>query len=222
MTAKISGVANGYSQTDLNVQMSHWKNENSEGTTNTANRTILSAVDGSGVKELLDQYRNQGVDLQLSGTEIDFEELKEQEKREEQQRMVQEERAMLEMYQQQLEATKENIEGAKEGYEDMARALEIARRMMSGDTVPGSDEKFLMDFNKDIYMGAKNMQAIARNENSKEHDSILEEEEKECGGVTVKDSNISVDASGLELGQQPQGKPQMKSIAEMFSGGVQV
>ena len=129
---------------------------------------------------VLDQYRVQGVDLELSGeqpesvyTEEDLEKM----------RAEAEMKNLQEMYQENLEAAKEAAEAAGEGFEDLGRALEIARRMMHGDIVPASDEKFLMDFNRDIYMGAKNMQALAKNDDPEKYDSLLEDEEGEGAGV---------------------------------------
>lgn len=147
---------------------------------------------------VLDQYRVQGVDLDLSGvqpesayTEEDLEKMREDA----------EMKNLQQMYQENMEAAKEAAEAAGEGFEDLGRALEIARRMMHGDIVPASDEKFLMDFNRDIYMGAKNMQALAKNEDPEKYDSILEDEEGEGAGVTADGSDITVNATGLNLCQ---------------------
>lgn len=145
---------------------------------------------------ILDEYRNQGVDLELSGeqpegkfTEEELAQMREEEQND----------TLRKMYQEQAEAAKENAEALGEELQDMARALEIARRISNGDHVPASDEKFLMDFNKDIYLGAKSMQAIAKNEDPKDYKSILEEEEEEGSGVEITDGEIVIDASGLNL-----------------------
>lgn len=144
----------------------------------------------------LQQYKAQGVDLELSGEYSKFteEELEEMKKSEQMQ-------SLAEMYQEQLESAKEAAKAAGEGYEDMGKALEIARRMMHGDIVPSSDEKFLMDYNKDVYMAAKNMQAMAQNEKPKKYDSLLEDEEEEEGkaSVSMEGGDLVIDASGLNL-----------------------
>lgn len=68
----------------------------------------------------------------------------------------------------------------KEYGEEMAKCLEIARRISRGDKVPAQDEKKLMEFNMDIYKMAKNMAAINMNRKHEEWDSLWgEEEEKE-------------------------------------------
>lgn len=145
---------------------------------------------------LLQQYKAQGVDLELSGEFSKFteEELEEMKKSDEM-------RSLAEMYQEQLESAKKAAEAAGEGFEDMGKALEIARRMMHGDIVPSSDEKFLMDYNKDVYLAAKNMQMMAQNEKSKKYDSILEDEEEGEEGASVRQEggDLVIDASALNL-----------------------
>ncbi len=68
----------------------------------------------------------------------------------------------------------------KEYGEEMAKCLEIARRIGRGDRVPAQDEKKLMDFNMEIYQMAKEMAAMNMEGKHKEWDSLWgEEEEKE-------------------------------------------
>lgn len=68
----------------------------------------------------------------------------------------------------------------KEYGEEMAKCLEIARRISRGDRVPAQDEKKLMDFNMEIYQMAKEMAAMNMEGKHKEWDSLWgEEEEKE-------------------------------------------
>lgn len=148
---------------------------------------------------ILDEYRNQGVDLELSG------EQPEGKFTEEELAAMQEEKeknSLRKLYQEQAEAAKESAEATGEQLEDMGRALEIARRISHGDHVPASDEKFLMDYNKDLYLGAKSMQAIAKNEDPKDYKSILEEDKEEGTGVQITDGDITIDASGLNLCQR--------------------
>lgn len=68
----------------------------------------------------------------------------------------------------------------KEYGEEMAKCLEIARRISRGDRVPAQDEKKLMDFNMEIYQMAKEMAAMNMDKKHKEWDSLWgDEEEKE-------------------------------------------
>lgn len=90
------------------------------------------------------------------------------------------EEAEKQMYQEMLESTKEAAEAQGEGYEDLAKALEIARRILNGDIVPAQDEKFLMEYNSEIYMRVKSMAEMK--EDPEEYDSLLEDEEEEDNG----------------------------------------
>ena len=75
---------------------------------------------------------------------------------------------------------KQQGEAMKEYGEEMAKCLEIARRISRGDRVPAQDEKKLMEFNMDIYKMAKNMAAINMNQKHEDWDSLWgDEEEKE-------------------------------------------
>lgn len=155
----------------------------------------------AGAGTVLDQYRENGVDLDLSGmvsaesvsvyTEEEIEKMRKEES----------EKRLRESYQEQAEAAKEAAEGMSEEFGDLAKAVEIARRLMHGDIVPQSDEKFLMDFDKDMYLGAKSMQALAQNEDAKKYDSLLDDEEEEEGesSVSVEGGDVVIDASRLNL-----------------------
>ncbi len=77
-------------------------------------------------------------------------------------------------------ASKQQADAMKEYGEEMAKCLEIARRISRGDRVPAQDEKKLMDFNMDIYKMAKEMAAMNMEGEHEEWDSLWgEEEEKE-------------------------------------------
>lgn len=75
------------------------------------------------------------------------------------------------------ESAKQQGEAMKEYGEEVAKCLEIARRIANGDKVPASDEKKLMDFNMEIYQTAKQMAAMNMDKKHKEYESLWEEEE---------------------------------------------
>ena len=62
--------------------------------------------------------------------------------------------------------------------EDLGKIMEVARRIMKGDIVPGSDEKKLMEHSMELYQAAKNIGAMVRQKERQEHDSLWEDEEK--------------------------------------------
>lgn len=76
--------------------------------------------------------------------------------------------------------SEQQADAMKEYGEEMAKCMEIARRISRGDHVPAQDEKKLMDFNMDIYKMAKEMAAVNMDKDHREWDSLWgEEEEKE-------------------------------------------
>lgn len=80
-------------------------------------------------------------------------------------------------YLEQLEAGDE----AADAVADLAKIMEIARRIANGDKVPATDEKKLMEFNSDLYQAAKAAALVNTEKNHKEYDSLFDEEEE---GVT--------------------------------------
>lgn len=82
-----------------------------------------------------------------------------------------------EMLIQNAEVAKQQGEAMQKAAEDMVKIMIIMRRIMKGDIVPAQDEKKLMEFDPKLYMMAKSMASIAKNEEHKKHDSLWEEEE---------------------------------------------
>lgn len=107
-------------------------------------------------------------------------------------------------------ASKQQADALKEYGEEMAKCLEIARRISRGDRVPAQDEKKLMDFNMDIYKMAKEMAAINMEGKHKEWDSLWaeEEEEKEYDDPFETSRNAETDV------EMPEG---METAAEASS-----
>lgn len=73
---------------------------------------------------------------------------------------------------------KQQGEVAKDYGEEMGKIMTVARRIMHGDQVPMQDEKKLMEFDKDLYIMAKNAGMMAQLKERKKYDSLWEDEEK--------------------------------------------
>lgn len=61
---------------------------------------------------------------------------------------------------------------------NMAKVMEVARRIARGAKVPAKDEQKLMDYSMELYMAAKNM-AIMNASNKEKYDSLWDDEEEE-------------------------------------------
>ncbi|MCI8400502.1 MAG: hypothetical protein HFI38_00115 [Lachnospiraceae bacterium] len=76
-----------------------------------------------------------------------------------------------------LSAKQQGEAGAKAA-EDLVKCIEIARRIANGDHVPASDEEKLMNHSMEMYIAAKNAAMLSDNKDSKDYDSLWEEEEE--------------------------------------------
>ena len=109
------------------------------------------------------------------------------------------------------ETAKQQGEAAKEYATEMSKIMTVARRMMKGDTVPGSDEKKLMEFDRDMYLAAKNMQMMAQLEKKrhKKHDSLWEDEEEKG---PAEDPMEAADNQEFSVGPVP---PEIVDVGEL-------
>ena len=74
----------------------------------------------------------------------------------------------------------QQADAAEEYAVDMAKIMEVARRIMRGAVVPASDEKKLMEYSQEIYQTAKSVGAMVRRQKKEKYDSLWgDEEEKE-------------------------------------------
>lgn len=76
------------------------------------------------------------------------------------------------------EAARQQGEAAKESYAELAKMMEVYRRIASGARVPAKDEQKLLEFSSELYMTAKNMALLAER-SDKEYDSLWEDEKAE-------------------------------------------
>lgn len=75
------------------------------------------------------------------------------------------------------EASKQQGEAMSEYTQDVAKLMEVARRIANGDRVPAYDEQKLMEFSMELYMSAKNLAVLNENKEKEEFDSLWKEEE---------------------------------------------
>lgn len=88
---------------------------------------------------------------------------------------------LKEMYQKQAEAAKESAKAAGESMNELAKIIEISRRISNGDKVPPSDEKKLMEYDSGLYQAAKAAAMLHADEKHKEYGSLFEEEGEDKG-----------------------------------------
>ncbi len=76
-----------------------------------------------------------------------------------------------------FEAAKKEAEAVKEAFDVLIKCIKISGNIISGNKVPGSDHKFLMDNDPDLYM--LSISARIPNKDPKELDKVVEKEKKE-------------------------------------------
>lgn len=116
-----------------------------------------------------------------------------------------------ELYEQQTEASKK---GAK-AFDDVAKAMEIARRIARGDIVPLKDEKKLIEFSADLYQVAKASAAINAHKKHKKYGSLYDDE-----GDSMRDKMRVLDrenemANAAAVSASMAAPPQIDPVAGM-------
>ena len=111
-----------------------------------------------------------------------------------------------------LESTKQQTEAMAEETQDLAKIIEVARRIAKGAKVPGTDEKKLMDYSMEMYMSAKSMAMM--NQDKKKYKSLWGDEEEKENPDPMEVANNQ---------EAPSGEPEVVSVADtMASTGAEV
>ena len=105
----------------------------------------------------------------------------------------------------------ENQEEQGNPYEDYTRAMKIALNMMRGKRVPPQDEKFLMQFDDELYQAAKNVQMMK--ELKEDAESELEDEDEE---LQQKIRKLALDDAGS--GQTVESGVSQEAVASDAGG----
>lgn len=116
-----------------------------------------------------------------------------------------------------LENTKQQGKAAEKAGKDLAKIMEVARRIMKGAKVPGSDERKLMEFDSKLYQMAKSIGAMAKQRKRKEYKSLWEDEEKQ---ETQDPSEVADEAEAAGTGPElVTAEATMASVGGMEESG---
>lgn len=69
-------------------------------------------------------------------------------------------------------AAEQQADAAEDYAVDMAKIMEVARRIMRGAFVPAADEKKLMEYSEEMYQTAKSVGAMVRRQKKEKYDSF--------------------------------------------------
>lgn len=107
---------------------------------------------------------------------------------------------MIDQYSKMLEEQRESAKNAAKATADMAKILEIARRIASGAKVPKTDEQKLMEYNFELYLSAKEAAMLNQEKEKKEYDRLFKDEEENGEGIiTGENGEMKVNVSELNL-----------------------
>lgn len=77
-----------------------------------------------------------------------------------------------------LKDARDKMDDKEDKSEQLAKILEIARRISKGERVPVSDEKKLMEYSFELYQAAKLAALLHANKDKKKHDALFDDENK--------------------------------------------
>ena len=75
------------------------------------------------------------------------------------------------------EVSRQQSDVMQEKSDDMAKIMEVARRIGKGAKVPASDEKKLMDYSMEVYLAAKNLAMLNARKKREKYKSLWEDED---------------------------------------------
>lgn len=93
------------------------------------------------------------------------------------------------------EATKQQGEAMEEAAVDLARIMEVARRIADGGIVPAKDEKKLMEYNMELYLSSKNMAMLKELEKREKYKSLWGDDEEKPDNPDPNEAANSADVS---------------------------
>ncbi len=99
-----------------------------------------------------------------------------------------------------------------EQVQDVAKLMEVARRISKGGRVPVTDEQKLMEYSMVLYMSAKNMAMMNERKHNEEYDSLWEDKKDTKQGP---DPNEIADNEELTL-----EAPKVVDVAEVMASTV--
>ena len=103
------------------------------------------------------------------------------------------------MYEEELERIREGQDANLEEIKNVSKIMEIARRIARGDHVPASDEKKVLEYNKDLYQAVKAAALISNKKNPKKYKALFDEDDDKQKQEKSESTNKTIDATELSL-----------------------
>ncbi|MCM1210457.1 MAG: hypothetical protein NC318_02525 [Blautia sp.] len=111
-------------------------------------------------------------------------------------------------------AARRQQEMSEDTTEDMAKALETARRIARGDIVPAIDEKKLLEYDAELYQIAKNAAMLHAMEEHRKDKSLYEEKEEKREYTDPEAETEPIQKYGVELEVSLGETPAVTNVTE--------
>lgn len=109
---------------------------------------------------------------------------------------------------------KQQSEAYEDMAEDMAKALETARRIANGDIVPAKDEQKLLEYDADLYKMAKNAAMLHEMEKRRKQKSLYKDEEEREYTDPEKETT-PMQKFGVEVALSAGESPAVEDVSEV-------
>lgn len=109
---------------------------------------------------------------------------------------------------------KQQSEAYEDMAEDMAKALETARRIANGDIVPAKDEQKLLEYDADLYKMAKNAAMLHEMEERRKQKSLYKDEE-EREYTDPEEETTPMQKFGVEVEISAGEEPAVENVSEI-------
>lgn len=109
---------------------------------------------------------------------------------------------------------KQQSEAYEDMAEDMAKALETARRIANGDIVPAKDEQKLLEYDADLYKMAKNAAMLHEMEKRRRQKSLYKDEE-EREYTDPEEETTPMQKFGVEVALSAGESPAVEDVSEV-------
>ena len=109
---------------------------------------------------------------------------------------------------------RQQAEAGQDMAEDMAKALETARRIADGHIVPAIDEKKLMEYDFELYQVAKSAAMLHDMEEKRKKDKTLYGEEAEREYTDPEEETTPVQKFGVEVEVSLEGAGEVTAVSE--------
>jgi hypothetical protein len=110
------------------------------------------------------------------------------------------------------EVAKQQGDTMSESAQDVAKIIEVARRISKGDKVPAADEKKLIEYSMVMYMSAKDVARMNEQKEKKQHESLWKDEKS-----VSENPDPSEVADNQELNLDA---PELVDVADVMASAV--